>query len=149
MDVIIFENDKVSVLTIAPGVDKDRAISKALAQVNNARHREVDHLPDVSVDAMFWSEDDGGKVVVRAEHIPLDWAGLMADFMALDTDMKMKLSHDYPSITQALIERDEEYLLRLIVSRETSLSDKDRDAIRSILVLHNVDLNKWVNEIPF
>lgn len=106
-------------------------------------------LPDYPIECLFWTTEGGGKIIVKPELLPINWAGLMADFVNLDADMKMKLGSGYTSIIQALIEADETYLLRMYVSRETSLSDEDRDTLRSILQLHNVNLDQWIDEIPF
>lgn len=148
--IIVDKDNKIKLLNIPAGVDKTSALERTMKKYpDGTRVFDYDKvLPPTPSVTWVWN-DETQAIEVDESLTPVDWAGLVSDFEALDADMKMKLSHDYPSIAQALREGDEEYLLRLIVSRETSLSDKDKDRIRSILDQHGVDLNKWVSEIPF
>ena len=148
--IIVYPNNTIKLLSLAKGVNQARALTRTMTRhpINSKVFDYDKPLPPAPTDAWVW-DDQSQTIIIDESLIPINWAGLMADIMALDVELKMKLSYDYPSITQALIERDEVYLLRLIVSRETSLSDKDTQSIRDILTLHNVDLNQWITEKPF
>lgn len=148
--IIVTPDNKIKLLNFPKGIAQPRAIEKAMKhQPDGSRAFDYDKpFPAAPAETWVWN-DETQTIVIDESLAHINWAGLMADIIGLDVELKLKLGSSYVSIIQALLEADETYLLRTYVSRETSLSDKNRSTLLSIFLLHNVNMDQWIDKIPF